>query len=198
MIIDLMRHGATGRAGYMDGTTDSPLSENGLAEFEGATHGKTWGLVVTSQLQRARVAGERIGKVQALDVEVDPRWAEMDFGTWDGQSRTAIETEPAGRDALAAFFKDPGRCSAPGGEPWSALTGRVRDALTAIVRRDLKSPTLIVTHAGPMRVALAEACGLPFDRLWAFRIGYATRVRLQVGLAADDRLWGEIIEMRQP
>ena len=57
---------------------------------------------------------------------------------------------------------------------------------------------LVVTHAGPMRVALHQVCGLPLDRLWALRIGFGTRIRLNFEVAADARVWGEIVEISQP
>lgn len=198
MIIDLMRHGSTGRPGFMDGTMDLPLSENGWAAFESATIGKTWGMIVTSPLRRARDAAERLAKAQAIDMEIDPCWQEMNFGRWDGLARAAIEADEAERDALAAFYRDPGQHTPPGGELWVDLQRRVGTALRALAKRDSASPTLVITHAGPMRVALAQACGLPFERLWAIRIGYATRVRLQIGIDTESTIWGEIIEIRQP
>ena len=197
MIIDLMRHGSTGRSGFMDGKSDPPLSENGWAEFETATIGKTWGAVIATSLRRSREAGERVARAQGIELAIDPRWGEMDFGRWDGLARKALEADAAECDALAAFYRDPGQQAPPGGESWTQLRERVSAALIALARRDLKSPTLVVTHAGPIRVALAQACGLPFERLWAIRIGYATRVRLSVGFDAQDRIWGEIIEIRQ-
>jgi alpha-ribazole phosphatase len=49
-----------------------------------------------------------------------------------------------------------------------------------------------------MRVALHQVCGLPLDRLWALRIGFGTRIRLNFEVAADARVWGEIVEISQP
>ncbi|NJR43628.1 MAG: hypothetical protein HC767_14245 [Akkermansiaceae bacterium] len=40
------------------------------------------------------------------------------------------------------------------------------------------------------RMALAVLLGLPLDRLWSIRIGYATRVRVEMGSDPAHGLWG--------
>ena len=57
---------------------------------------------------------------------------------------------------------------------------------------------LVITHAGPMRAALALACGLPFANLWAFKIDPGTRITLAAGRDPGGSLWGEIVEVVQP
>ena len=58
---------------------------------------------------------------------------------------------------------------------------------------------LVVTHAGPMRAALALACGLPFANLWAFKIDPGTRITLRGRpRSTGGSLWGEIVEVVQP
>jgi alpha-ribazole phosphatase len=198
MILDLIRHGSTGRNGYMDGRTDPEMSVSGLSEFERAVRGNTWGLLVTSPLRRAQAAAAHTAARHSVTLEVDPRWAEIDFGVWDGRLRSQIEADVGGAQSIAEFFADPAAHPPPEGESWSTFCARVVQALVALVARNLSSPTLVVTHAGPMRVALAALCAIPFEHLWAIRIGYATRVRIQAGIDPMGRLWGEIIEIRQP
>ena len=57
---------------------------------------------------------------------------------------------------------------------------------------------LVITHAGPMRAALALACGIPFANLWAFKIDPGTRITLRAGRDPGAGLWGEIVEVVQP
>ncbi|MNW21929.1 hypothetical protein D3C71_2231230 [compost metagenome] len=57
---------------------------------------------------------------------------------------------------------------------------------------------LVVSHAGVLRLAISRICGMPLSMLWAVRIDYGTRVRLRVERGDDDRLWGELLELRQP
>ncbi|MEZ0496732.1 histidine phosphatase family protein [Sphingomonas sp. IW22] len=151
--LHLMRHGAPEMAGRMLGRTDCDVTDAGIAACRGkaTTIGATQ--LTTSDLRRARRCAAAIGKAQ-----VDTRWRELDFGEWDGLAAGEID-----RTAIAAFWNDPDACPPPGGERWSALVDRVGAAIEALSPQ----PTLVVTHAGAMRAAIAYLCGLPHAATWA-------------------------------
>ena len=197
MLIDLLRHGTTGRDGYLDGRTDHPLSADGRAQFESQTARRDWPTIVTSPLRRAREAAQLLAGSRNLGLRIDEDWAELDFGLWDGR-KSELEEEPVIRAALAAFYRDPSTNPPPGGESWASFEMRIGRALTRLAHRARPGPVVVVTHAGPMRMALHQVCGLPLDRLWALRIGCGTRVCLNFEVAADARVWGEIVEISQP
>ncbi len=197
MLIDLMRHGSTGRSGFLDGRTDPALTDAGWAQIRAQTIERRWARIVASPLQRARVAAEALAAETGASLTVDAGWAEYDFGAWDGRARAEIEAEPGGAAALAAFYADPVKHAPPGGERWASFEIRVLQALRHAVNL-AEGPVLVVSHAGPLRLALSLATGLERHSLWALRIGYGTRVRLNAGLDADGRLWGEIVELVQP
>ena len=198
MLIDLLRHGTTGRDGYLDGRTDHPLSADGRAQFESQTARRDWPTIVTSPLRRAREAAQLLAGSRNLGLRIDEDWAELDFGLWDGRRKSELEEEPAIRAALAAFYRDPSTDPPPDGESWASFEMRIGRALTRLAHPANPGLVLVVTHAGPMRVALHQVCGLPLDRLWALRIGFGTRIRLNFEVAADARVWGEIVEIGQP
>lgn len=202
MMVDLLRHGATDREGYLDGRMDFPLSNEGWAQFRRQTAQGTWSRIVASPLRRAREAAEALAQDKGLALRLDPDWAEMDFGVWDGRLRTEIAASPAQKRALDAFMSDPSVHPAPGGEMWADVEARIARALDCLLTEDPSGPVLVVTHAGPMRLAMSIACGFAFDALWAVRIGYATRIRLQLGkdagVGSNGRPWGEIVEIAQP
>ncbi len=198
MLIDLLRHGTTGRDGYLDGRTDHPLSADGRAQFEAQTTHRDWLTIVTSPLRRAREAAQRLAEARNLTTRIDEDWAELDFGLWDGRWKSELEEEPAIRAALAAFYRDPSTNPPPGGESWASFEMRIGRALTRLAHPADSGPVLVVTHAGPIRVALHQVCGLPLDGLWALRIGFGTRIRLNFEVATDARVWGEIVEISQP
>jgi alpha-ribazole phosphatase len=198
MLIDLVRHGTTGRDGYLDGRTDHPLSAEGRAQFESQTADRNWPTIVTSPLRRAREAAEALAEARNLGLRIDEDWAELNFGVWDGRRKSELEAEPAIHAALAAFYRDPSADAPPGGESWASFEMRIGRALGRLADSASPGPTLVVTHAGPMRVALHQVCGLPLDSLWAVRIGFATRIRLNCEVAANGHKWGEIVEISQP
>jgi alpha-ribazole phosphatase len=203
MLIDLVRHGTTGRDGYLDGRTDHPLSAEGRVQFESQTADRVWTTIVTSPLQRAREAAQGLARARNLGLRIDQDWAELDFGIWDGRRKSELEAEPATDAALAAFYRDPQAHPPPEGESWVSFEMRIGRALGRLADAanpgsSSAGPTLVVTHAGPVRLALSMVCGLPLDSLWAVRIGFGTRIRLNFEAVASGRFWGEIMEISQP
>jgi alpha-ribazole phosphatase len=196
MRIDFVRHGATGHDGVMLGRSDWPATAEGNELVRRQTALLKWSAVVTSPLRRSREPAESIAAACGVTPTTDADWRELDFGHWDGRSRAAITAKAEGARALAAFYDDPAANPPPGGETWDRLAARVGSALQRAC--ELPEPVLVVTHAGPIRAAIAQACGLPDTALWAFRIAYATRVRLDIGRDEQGRLWGEIVEIVQP
>ncbi|MEQ1710178.1 MAG: histidine phosphatase family protein [Hyphomicrobium sp.] len=196
--LDLLRHGDTGRAGYLDGRTDCPLTASGVLQMARQTAACRWPLVIASPLQRARSPAEAFAMRVQSRVVVDPDWAELDFGRWDGKLRRDIEADTGERDLLAAYYDDPESNSPPDGERWTDFEARVRSGLTHAFAQAAGQQTLVITHAGPMRLALSIVLGIPIRSLWAVRIGYATRVGLEVGRSDDGKFWGELVEIVQP
>jgi alpha-ribazole phosphatase len=198
MQIDLLRHGTTGRDGYLDGRTDAPLSELGWQQFSKQTKDGTWPLVVSSPLARARLAAEHYARRADCTLRIEADWAELDFGQWDGRARTEIAAEPEGAALLDSFYADPAVFAAPGGEKWIGLQQRVSLALDRLLAAPELAPVLVVTHAGAIRAALAQLLGWPLQSLWSLRIHPATRIRLEAGRSKDGTRWGEIVEILQP
>jgi alpha-ribazole phosphatase len=198
MRIDLLRHGTTGRDGYLDGRTDAHLSEIGWQQFKRQTQGGVWPLVVSSPLVRARSAAEDFARQCGCALRIDADWAELDFGRWDGRLRSKIASEPDGAALLDAFYHDPAAFTAPDGEGWIDLQQRVSRALDRLLATSERSAVLVVTHGGAMRAALALVLGWPLQSLWSLRINPGTRVTVEAGRTEDGVLWGEIVEVIQP
>jgi alpha-ribazole phosphatase len=169
--LKLLRHGEPEIAGRLMGRTDCPPTAAGIAACVEQARNLGMEALISSDLGRARLAGEAIGTACALPLAVDPRWRELDFGTWDGLAPTDIDPTALGR-----FWDDPDRNPPPDGERWSALVDRVAAAIRDLPPR----PTLILTHGGAMRAALAVLCGFDQRQLWAFDLPYAAMLSLRV------------------
>jgi len=197
MRIDLLRHGTTGRHGYLDGRTDRPLSELGWEQFGRQTQSRIWRRVATSSLARARAAAEEYARQTGCALEIDSDWSELDFGRWDGQRRSEVAAEPGEAALLEVFHADPA-VSAPGGESWADLQRRVARAMNRILSGADVGPILVVTHGGPIRAALSYLLGWPLRQLWSLRVHPGTRIMLEAGQGEDGAPWGEIVEIIQP
>jgi alpha-ribazole phosphatase len=170
-IVHLLRHAAVERPGRFLGRTDEPCTEGGIATCLARAGNIGFARIVSSPLMRAADVAARIGAVRGLTVEQDPAWMELDFGAWEGRSAADI-----GAASLRPFYDDPDAAPPPGGERWTALTRRVDNAIARLDER----PTLVVTHGGPMRAALASLCGFDRRQIWAFDLPYAALLSLRL------------------
>jgi probable phosphoglycerate mutase len=163
----LVRHGETAwtRTRQHTGRTDLPLEEEGReqARLVGeALEGRTFGLVLTSPLRRARETAELAGFGAAAQDRED--LAEWDYGEYE--ARTTKEIRAERRDW--SLWHD----GAPGGEtPEDA--GRRADRVVEEIRA-AGVDTLVFGHGHMLRVLAARWLGLaPADgRL--FVLGTAT------------------------
>lgn len=171
VLLHLLRHGEPELSGRMLGHTDSPATSAGVAACFAQASDLKVDRIVTSDLLRASACATPIASLMHLQVETDPRWRELDFGGWDGLSAADIDTEALGR-----FWEDPDANPPPAGESWSALRERVTAALADVQT----GTTLIVTHGGAIRAALAALCGFDHRQLWAFDLPYAALISVRV------------------
>lgn len=167
----LLRHGEPDGAGRLIGRTDARPTATSIAACVDQARDLAAEVLIASDLSRARLAGEAIALATGVPLSIDARWRELDFGAWDGLSPGEVEGP-----ALARFWDDPDGHAPPGGERWSALVDRVFAAIGDLDAR----PTLIVTHAGAMRAALAVLCGFDARQTWAVDLPYSGLLSLRV------------------
>ena len=108
--------------------------------------------IVSSPLQRCRKLADQVAAHARLDVRIEARLIEMDFGRWEGTAWTDIPRPEL--DQWASDFHD---ARPHGGETVGELKARVDAALAEIWSTAI--PTLVVTHAGVIRAALAQGRG---------------------------------------
>lgn len=158
-----VRHGATDWSGRRYcGRSDPPLSAAGraaaheLAARLAPTLARDM-LIVTSPARRARETAEAISAAAGVEgIEVDARWSETDFGVAEGRTFDEIaRLHPSLASALADGATD---IDWPGGETAGDFAARVEAAWMALIV--CARPAVVVSHAGPIRHAVALARGL--------------------------------------
>jgi alpha-ribazole phosphatase len=105
---------------------------------------------------------------------LDPRLVELDFGAWELQSWDAID-----RAALDAWAADPLHFIPPGGEAVADLRTRVRDFLASV-----EEETILVAHAGVMKLCAAELAGISAAEWFSMRFDYGTATLIEDGRLA--------------
>lgn len=184
-LLHLLRHGACEVPGLMMGHGDGTPTPAGIAACAARVADLEIEAVVASDLRRAALPAEEIGGARALAVTIDPRWRELDFGAWDGRASAEID-----RAALTAFWADPDASPPPGGERWSGLVARVGEAIAEQPPRS----TLVVTHGGAMRAALAVLCGFDHRQGWALDLPCTALLSLRVWPGSEPA--GQIVGLR--
>lgn len=156
----LVRHAPTAATRRHAFPADEPLDARGL-DLARSLRGRVGARrVVAAASARCRQTATALVP-SAPEIEIDARWSELDFGAWAGRSLQQVwDGDPA---ALQAWFDDP--TSPPtGGEPLDQLDIRVATALDELRAPDTTS--VVVTSAGPIKVAVLQALGAPLARVW--------------------------------
>jgi broad specificity phosphatase PhoE len=111
--------------------------------------------VYTSPLPRARVTANAVAAEHELVAIEVPDLREIDFGEVEG---VAFDDYPA--ELQAGLLDRPLAVRFPSGETYGELQGRVLRALGEIVSGHPGGTIAVVTHAGPIRAALAAWLGI--------------------------------------
>jgi len=154
----LLRHGPTlwNAQGRIQGHTDIPLSDEGIAKMQGLLPPPPFGeaRVFVSTSRRARQTAEALG---LADATWDARLMEQNWGDWEGLSRAAILARD-GEDAFRRAGSEQGDAfRPPGGESTAELHDRVA-AFLKDVARDQRD-AIAVAHFGVLRAAYTMATG---------------------------------------
>ena len=156
MKIAFLRHGPTAwnAAGKVQGHTDIPLSEAGLAQMAALRLPFTAGRIYSSPMLRARQTAQALGLENLI---LDARLMEQNWGIWEGLTRAEILSRH-GADAFVKAGSDQGQAFRPGGgESTGELHARVASFLKDVAHDD--SDAVAVAHLGVLRAAYTLATG---------------------------------------
>ncbi len=161
--IILVRHAPTAWTGSRYcGRSDPPLDAAGVAvahRLAGdlATTLAPGTRIVTSPLRRAHATAAAIADAAGIDdIAIDDRWREADFGIAEGL--TFEELERLAPDLARRLADGETAIDWPDGE----RADRPGEARVATAWRDLVTAggeVVVVSHAGPLRIALGLASG---------------------------------------
>jgi broad specificity phosphatase PhoE len=160
--IVLVRHGETdwNLERRFQGHADTPLNEAGriqAAELADALGSERISAVYSSPLRRAHETAAIVAARLGLDVRALEALREIHVGDWEGLTIDEVKDRYPGSTTVDWHS------GWPGGETYDQLAARVLPALAALAREHVDERILVVTHAGPVRAALAAAMELSYD-----------------------------------
>jgi probable phosphoglycerate mutase len=115
--------------------------------------------VYASPLERARETAAPIGKALGHRVKVDKGLVECDFGGWTGEELKALSKRPE----WSTVQRYPSGFRFPGGESFSEMQTRMVSAVGSLVERHRGGVVVAVSHADPIKAAVAHALGTHLD-----------------------------------
>ena len=164
-VVLLVRHGLTPTTGVkLPGRAPGlHLSDEGRRQADAAAErigkiGKIAG-VYCSPITRARETAQPIGRTVKRALRIDRDLADLDIGEWTGMSLK----QAARRPEWETVQRSPSTFRFPGGESFPEMQTRMTTALGKIVARHPGQIVVAVSHADPIKAAVAQALGTPLD-----------------------------------
>jgi broad specificity phosphatase PhoE len=181
-VIILLRHGRTdaNARGLLLGRADPGLDEAGQVQAAAAAEvlASTAAVarVVSSPLARCRATADivaaTIGGGTEVEVEVDERWIELDYGELDG---TPVGEVPP---ATWAAWQSDVNWAPPRGESHAELGRRVRSACDELAGDDGTGDVVVVSHVSPIKAAVAWALAVGDEVAWHLFLAPASITRI--------------------
>ena len=169
-MILLVRHGRTPTTGkVLPGRAPGlHLSDEGRAQAEAAAErigaladsgGQPPLAVYASPLERTAETAHPIARRLGLRVRSDRGLLECDFGEWTGSRLAALAKKPE----WAQVQRSPSGFRFPKGESFLEMQTRMGSAISRLVARHRGETIVAVSHADPIKAAVAMAAGTPLD-----------------------------------
>ncbi len=172
----LVRHGQTSAnaGGLLQGRIDLPLDDEGRIQAlrtgahirENFPHAR----VISSPLMRAVQTAQAISG----DVEIDDRFIELDYGSWDGIAMSEVDP------TQWAKWRDDSSFRPPGGESLLELEHRVKPALEQLRNEAQDRDVVVVSHVSPIKCAVTWALNVESHVTWRFHLDRASICRIAV------------------
>ncbi|MGH9209278.1 MAG: histidine phosphatase family protein [Acidimicrobiales bacterium] len=179
-MVILVRHGTTattgrelpGRAPGLDladqGRAEARVAAARIAAFTGRRNGNSTGrdgkqppppVLYASPLERTQQTAAPIAEALGCKVLTDDGLLEVDIGEWTGMELKAAQK----RKEWAAIQRYPSSFRFPGGESFVDLQARMVSTLDRFRTTHPGHTVVAVSHADPIRVAVAQALGTHLD-----------------------------------
>jgi probable phosphoglycerate mutase len=161
----LVRHGQTPTTGAtLPGRAKGlHLADAGVAQAEAAAERiaglKNIAAIYASPLERTRETAKPIAAACGLKVQINRGLLECEFGDWTGAKLSDLRKLPEWRTVQSY----PSGFRFPNGESFAEMQTRMVGAIDELVARHPGQTIVAVSHADPIKAALAQALGTHLD-----------------------------------
>jgi probable phosphomutase (TIGR03848 family) len=160
----LARHAVTAQTGpLLSGRAPGiDLSDRGREQAKALGErlaGLPVAVVYASPIERTTQTAEAVAEHHGLPVQPLPGVIEADYGEWTGGQLSEL----AKTDLWKTVQRAPSRARFPGGESLAEMQCRMVTALEAVVARHPGELVVVVSHADPIKAAIAHYTGVHLD-----------------------------------
>ncbi len=165
--LHLLRHGETvwHAENRYAGVSEVELTDRGRAQARALSpwaRAAAIDVVATSDLSRATLTAQVVAEAAGVDLVVDSRLREVDFGRAEGL--TQEEMRRVFPRALEAFLAAPASSPLPEGERGANAVDRGWASVVDVMRGAGDGATVaVIAHSTLIRLMLCRAMGLPLD-----------------------------------
>ena len=190
----LVRHGVTPHTAakkFSGGLKSSNpgLSEEGRAQIRATAEwlspiAEGVAAVVASPVRRTLESAEIIAEILGRTVDIEPGFAEMEFGGWDGLTFAEVaERDQSSLDAWLGSLETP----PPGGESFRQVEERVLAGLERIREAHPGKTVVVVSHVTPIKTLVATALQAPLESVFRMELSPASVTVLSFFPDADGK-----------
>ena len=170
----LVRHGRTSAnaAALLQGRVDNELDDVGVQQASQIAAALSRAdqppdRIISSPLLRARQTAEATAELTGLEIAIDERWSELDYGEWDGIPISEVRASEWQRWRADTGF------APPGGESLAQLNDRVDAACNELAALAAGRNVAVFTHVSPIKSAVRWALGTSDEISWHLHVSQA-------------------------
>ncbi len=183
--IVLARHGETALnvEKRFRGRADPPLTPRGVEQagrLGEALVGFEPSLLLSSPRERALRTAGAVAACAGLDLTVEPRLEDIDYGEWTGLTHGEV----AGRwpEHYRNYRQTLERAEFPGGESVPGMVARIESLVSELVRSDEGGVAVLITHDIVIRTLVCRVLTAPLAAMHRLRIDVASTT----GMSAEN------------
>ncbi len=185
-VVLLVRHGQTPTTGkLLPGRAPGlHLADSGIEQAQRAAERISAltkvDAIYSSPLERARETAAPIAAARGLKTRIDKGLLECDFGDWTGAELKSLMKLPEWNTVQRA----PSTFTFPGGESFTAMQNRIVGAIDRLRAAHPGGTIVCVSHADPIKAAVAHAMGTHIDLFQRIVIGTCSVSAIAYGMGA--------------
>ena len=160
----LIRHGLTdavGRvmSGRSPGVHLNDVGQQQAASLPGRLAGVPVHAIYSSPLERTRETAQPLADARGLEVQIDARFVEIEYGDWTNRTFASMAADETWR----TYNVYRGVSRPPGGEGLVDIQQRVVDGLLDLTMRHPAQTVVIFSHADTLRAVVMYFLSIPID-----------------------------------